>query len=285
VNRVTRLFRQRPLLSFFLLAYAISWAIEMPALVAHLARGQNSADGVFLRILGSFGPALAALILIGATEGQAGLRAFVRAYRPRRAPFRWFLVALYGFAVLGFSAVLLFGVADLSAVLGHLPTALVALPLFSLTSFLVLGPLGEEPGWRGFALPRLQARYSSSVASLILGCGWAVWHAPLFAFSDWRGDLSLDTFLVLYPFYILPLTIFFTWVYNRANGSLLISTVLHAAYNYTVFMLDQMFNLSHYDQRSMLTVMGVLFWILASILLLIEGPSLGMREATRSSRV
>lgn len=106
--------------------------------------------------------------------------------------------------------------------------------LFFLYNF-IYGGLSEEPGWRGFALPRLQARLSPLVSSLILGVFWAVWHAP------WRfggieaaslSDTMAEWILIVF------VTIIITWLFNRTQGSLLVSALIHPAMNTTGYLMN-----------------------------------------------
>lgn len=94
----------------------------------------------------------------------------------------------------------------------------------------VYGALSEEPGWRGFALPRLQARFSPLVSSLILGVIWAVWHAPA-KFGGIEASSVTDTLVEW--FLILQVTIIFTWLFNRTKGSILVTALIHPAMNTT----------------------------------------------------
>jgi len=88
--------------------------------------------------------------------------------------------------------------------------------------------LSEEVGWRGFALPRLQARHSPLVASVVLAAFWAVWHAPAY-FGGFAAQSVEDT--IVEWLFLLPVSIVFTWLYNRAQGSLLVTALLHPAMN------------------------------------------------------
>ena len=100
-----------------------------------------------------------------------------------------------------------------------------ALVLFA-TIFLLGGPLQEEPGWRGFALPRLQCLYNPIVASIILGFLWQLWHVPLYFTGFYAFD---STALLLRLVDFIPGVIIVTWLYNRAAGSLLIVVLFHAS--------------------------------------------------------
>jgi membrane protease YdiL (CAAX protease family) len=141
---------------------------------------------------------------------------------------RWYLVVLLAVPaseVLG--ALVLPGVAasyqplTLSMVLSY--------PLAFVATFALGGPLGEEPGWRGFALPRLQALRGPLVGSLILGVLWGAWHLPLFWSGVWT-PLSVAN-VVMFIVMTTALTVVMSWVFNNANGSLLITMLMHASFN------------------------------------------------------
>jgi membrane protease YdiL (CAAX protease family) len=91
------------------------------------------------------------------------------------------------------------------------------------------GPLNEEPGWRGFALPKLQKQYGVIVASIILGILWGLWHAPLYFTGIYAGGIEGMLGRLLWT---IPIALIFTRVYNRTNGSLLILVLLHTSLNF-----------------------------------------------------
>ena len=94
------------------------------------------------------------------------------------------------------------------------------------TIFFLGGSLQEEPGWRGFALPRLQVLYNPIVASIILGFLWQLWHIPLY----FTGFYPFDTWAIASRFiWFLPGVIVYTWLYNRSGGHLLIAVLFHAS--------------------------------------------------------
>jgi membrane protease YdiL (CAAX protease family) len=112
---------------------------------------------------------------------------------------------------------------DLSTMVGVLPTVLV-----SFVYMLIQVGIGEEVGWRGYALPKLQAGYGALLSSVILGVIWTLWHLPLF-FNPATG-YSLTSFWVFLIF-MLPISILITWVFNSTGGSVLIIMILHAMLN------------------------------------------------------
>ena len=218
--------RGHSLLLFFVLAYGLSWAVEL--LLALRARGLITASiPWWLHYLGAYGPMLAAIVVTGVTGGRDGLRElFGRMFKWRVRPV-WWLVALAPLVLYAMLAVVLWFIQrqwpDLAALgqIDFLPNLGVG-ALF--VWFLTFG-LGEETGWRGFALPRLQRGRSALSATLILWVLWALWHLPLFFY------LYDATILVGFLLGLLAGAVVFTWLYNSSGGSVLLVAVWHASFN------------------------------------------------------
>jgi len=124
----------------------------------------------------------------------------------------------------------------LASFTGLSPAFLIGYPINFIAIFFLGGPLGEEIGWRGFALPRMQARWGALKASLLLAVLWTVWHLPHFLTSAQRGgpDAGLAPFYTQLPvFFVLlaALSIIFTWVYNHTRSSVFMAILLHASIN------------------------------------------------------
>jgi membrane protease YdiL (CAAX protease family) len=231
-----RLLAARPLTAYFVLAFALSWALVMPmTLSTNLGIGLlpyalPDAIGIALYVLASFvGPTVAAIIVTGVTEGRAGVGRLLRPIGRWRVGPQWYLVALLSnmaIWVLAYSLVL--GPALPGAVLAHWPLlATTFLPAIALG--MLIPAIGEEPGWRGFALPRLQQRFGPLRATLILGALHGLWHLPAL------GTILLGPFT---PGQVLPFlltavggTFIYTWIFNRTGGSLLLVMLTHAASN------------------------------------------------------
>jgi membrane protease YdiL (CAAX protease family) len=184
-----------------------------------------------LYILAVAAPTLAATMLTLAWEGWSGLRGLWASLTRWRFGFQWYVFALVVIPVLGWLTSRVAGADpkyDLST-----PT-LVAAALLNL----LIGPLGEELGWRGYALPRLLRRFNPCAASLILGAIWGLWHLPsFFVSSQVQADLSLPIFLVG----ALCLSIIATWLFQHTGGSVLITVVLHYAVNFSLSVLGAPF--------------------------------------------
>jgi uncharacterized protein len=225
---------RRPLSVFFGLAFGISWLFLIAdALGSHGLipfRLTLSGPGLILVLLMSYGPTFAALIVSWATEGAAGLRALLGRLLPWRAGLRWYALALAGPAAYA----LMIGKLQelLGATLQPLPGPVHQVVLMGLVGSIVRGVVnGEELGWRGYALPRLQERYTALTASLILGVIWFAFHLPIiFTDGGVGGSQTLDNAL---PFLVgvLAMSVIITWIFNATHGSMLPIILLHGAYN------------------------------------------------------
>jgi membrane protease YdiL (CAAX protease family) len=112
---------------------------------------------------------------------------------------------------------------------GETLLSLLGILIFTLFS----GPLAEELGWRGFALPRLQAKYNALLSSLILGAIWTCWHLPLFFVT---GATQMSIPFPIYLVLVTTISVYITWLYNNTKGSLVITVLAHYAYNLTGFL-------------------------------------------------
>ncbi len=212
------------LAAFFLLAYALTWACWLPlaAYAGDFARLPVPVET--LATMGQFGPSAAAFAVAGVGGGRDGLRDFLqRLFRWRVSPL-WFGVALLLPLALALTAIGL-----QAAWTGQGVEAGAAITPDVAAHFLYIllagGPLGEEPGWRGFALPRLQAASPPVTATLVLALVWAGWHLPLW----WVADVPCS--FGFYVVGVVPLTYLFTWLSDRSAGSVPIALAFHASVN------------------------------------------------------
>lgn len=255
--------KRRPVLVFYLLAFLISWLGYVPA--ALYSRGLSPFNSPLLVVLGGGGPAIAALIVASILGRGKGLRDLLAPLLRWRVGIGWYLVAL-------FLPPALFA---LAALLGA-PFGLPAfdwskvgppfVPVIMLLSYMLVN-VWEEIGWRGFALPRLQAKRSALVSSLIVGLLWCLWHAPLFFIED----NPMSEMPLLYWFIgNLAVTVVYTWVYNGARGSLLLATLLHAAQNTAAAVL---YTALGQFPPVVVVVDAALKCLLAAVLILIYRPA------------
>ncbi|EFH79873.1 CPBP family intramembrane glutamic endopeptidase [Ktedonobacter racemifer] len=248
-NKRFQVWKSHPLVAYFVLAYAITWLfLGLVALHSHGLLALPSGLIFPLTLVGSIGLLLAALLLTVTTTGKRGMRAFFRQLLIWRVNPWWYLVVLFEPALV---TLIVLAVTSLlggpSFNFAHPPVVqrpplplpsgispyLLIVPLFLLGGLLG-GPLGEELGWRGYALAKLQSRYSALGASLILGVLWAVWHLPFFFMP---GTTQSTTPFLLFAFGTLANSILFTWVYNHTRGSVLLTFLFHNALNITALYL------------------------------------------------
>ncbi len=221
----------RQLVFFFVAVFAWTWGIVAIMILAPdwTAATFGDSDTAFnpLFFLAVYGPSLSGIVLTGIFEGKRGLRELFARLHPMRARVRWYFVVVVGMILLSLLSGLgggALGLTDMPTV-GSVGSILAALGVALLA---VPGPLGEELGWRGFALPRLLGRWSPLTSSLVLGVIWAVWHLPAFVLSDSpQQAFNLPLFLLG----AVALSVIVTWLFVRTNGSVLITILFHLMAN------------------------------------------------------
>lgn len=226
--------KRHPLFLFFLLAYAISWSFMIP--VALSARGWISLHVPYgLYYFASFGPLCSALIVTAITKGGEGIRELLGRLLRWRVELKY-----YAFAVLGPIGLFVLAVLVDTIITGTWPDLRILgdadylpylTPIGTLVLWLLTYGLGEETGWRGFALPHLQRDRPASTATLILALFWGCWHIPAFFFRDTYTDMGIIGYPV-FAISILFTAMVFTWLYNSTGGSLLLVVLFHAVFNW-----------------------------------------------------
>lgn len=222
----------RSLLRFFLLTYALTWVCFISVVkMSHAPRPTAPATAILsgsLLLLGTFAPALMALAVTARDEGRRGVRVLLRRMIQWQVGWRWYLFAVAYMPAVKLSVALIY----------RLMTG--AWPRFGTDSWYIIVPAiiistpvqaGEEIGWRGYALPRLAGRFGFARASLLLGLIWACWHLPLFFVPG--ADKYGQSFPV-WTLQVVALSVAITWLYAGADGSLLLTMLMHSAVNQTV---------------------------------------------------
>ena len=221
--------RSEPL--FFLLAYTLSWTVWVPVAFAgdDLSALHHLAIGI-----GAAGPSLAGVICTAKDEGRTGVRRLLASLvRWRLAPM-WYALCLVGPLAVTLTAVALHRLAVGDDAKFHLEMATLVLTPPLLVVGLFIGPLQEELGWRGYALPRLIERWSSVPAALVLGVAWACWHLPLCAIAAGGQERApLAVFLIS----VVALSVLYTWFWTVTSGSLVIALLLHSSTNAAAVIL------------------------------------------------
>jgi membrane protease YdiL (CAAX protease family) len=263
--------KRSQLLLFSLLCLVIAWAIWIPQAVTKLSNPQTSfAGGSPLNLLAVWAPALSAILLSRVKQGKAGLQALFHPIRRWRVGIQWYLFILLYPAAIWFLA------RAIDAVLGRafeftipiltfFPPEQAHMVAVALV-FAFPNTLGEELGWRGFALPRLQTKYNALVSSIMLGLFWAVWHIPMWIANDVMG---LD--LLISVVTITTYAIIFTWVYNNTGGSVLLAWLFHASMTITQYFLQIPLTLTD----------DILRWGVAILVVIIAGSTHLSRKQER----
>lgn len=230
----TGVLARHPLVWFFAIAAAGAWTVELPVILSRTGTGLLPYTlpplVVLLLIAGATftGPTVAAFVMVRAVEGPEGPKRLLRRYVQWRVPVRWYLFVLLVIPASEIVGAVLTPGAVASA--QPMTSAVVAgYRLAFLTTFVLGGPLGEEPGWRGFALPRLQARFGPLAGTSLLGVLWALWHFPLFWSGVWTPLTAAN--MIMFVVMITMLTVVMGWVFNNVGGSLLITMLMHASFN------------------------------------------------------
>jgi membrane protease YdiL (CAAX protease family) len=266
--------KRYPVLAGFVLMFVCTWPIDLWAAANSHGLLLSLPIPSILPLLIGYGFVVASLIMTGIISGWAGIRALLRQFLVWRVGLPWYGVVLFGPAIIYLSAIaihVLIGgaVPDFTQpfarqIIGPSLNLWVALPLFFLIQVL---SNGEEIGWRGYALPRLQARHGALIASLIIGVIWAFWHAPKFLTAGSAQDYSFW----LYLLDTIAKAMLFTWVYNNTKSSLLLVTLFHAAINASAVFLP-IIPAAIGDVRPTLIAIG-LYSLAAIIVVIATGPA------------
>ncbi|MEK6222093.1 MAG: CPBP family intramembrane metalloprotease, partial [Chloroflexota bacterium] len=210
---------------FFILTFVLSWYPWYA--------------GIAVEVL-NIGPSLAAFIVVLIVSGKRGFINLLRPFIRWKAGLGW-----WGIAIFGTAGIFLFGLGTHLVLGGEAPPFIMIreelnlIPLYLVMVVLMPwnGPVGEEFGWRGFALPKLQASYGPLVASLVIGTIWGIWHlpdlfAPLGVLSALTTTLGIG-FILPYTITTIASSIFMTWLYNKTRKSALIAGIVwHASTNF-----------------------------------------------------
>lgn len=164
---------------------------------------------------------LAGFLVLAVTKGWSGIKdLFVRVIDWKVQP-KWVLFSLSPLLVLVFMDISLVGSINFLPNLGVL----------SLLLWILTSGVGEEVGWRGFALPRLQNKYSALKASLVLSIFWVGWHLPAFFYLPNYMKLGFTIF----PLFVLGImagSVVYTWLLNSTKGNLLTAILFHSTFNF-----------------------------------------------------
>lgn len=218
-----------PLTTYLVLAFLFSWILWTPVVLAVPDVVDPPLWALLLAFVGIYGPAFAAIATAAIHGGRAELRALFTKLQRWRVGWPWYVLVLLGppacVWIGAWTHVVLGGTAAVSGIRWPLAAALI------LVTFIPFGPLGEELGWRGQALPRLEVHLSPLASSVTLGIIWAAWHVPMF----WFPPVGLPTrnlrTVGMWAANVISFSILLSYAARRTNYSVLIAILLHATLN------------------------------------------------------
>ncbi len=249
---------KKPLVIFFLIAFILAWALMGLTVVQNYGWIELAIPIEPILIIGSWIPNIAAFLVIAfVLKRKGGIKKLFKGWIKFKVPGFWYLVTLSPIVISVLSIFVykfLYGVAPVETIVND-PTGLIALVVM----ITITGAMGEELGWRGFALPWLQSQMNALSASILLGLLWAIWHAPL-----WFAGLGFEE--NPFPAYAIigvAFTILVTWACNNSRGSLVIASLFHLTLNISVNIIES----------KALYIHAFLFLVFAVIIVLIYGYS------------
>ena len=219
--------KKYPTISFFILSMIFGTAVSLTVATGLLPPVAAQ--------LGAISSSLAAIILVVVEGRKGGLRELLGRFLIWRVGIQWWAFALLFTIIPSVAALYLFNLLGGPPVdWSGLPPLYTVVPTFIILT--VAAGIGEEFGWRGFLLPRLQTRHNALVSGLIVGVIWAIWHIPLFFIKgtgqyDIQSQGGLLPAILGYSIFVIFSSIQFTWVFNNTKGSVLLAAVMHGASN------------------------------------------------------
>lgn len=232
------------LAAFFAAAFSFSWLLWFPALPVGNRIFSAELPGDFLLRAGGFGPSAAGLLLAYGFGGKTELRALLKSMRTLRIqPNRLLLLFL---TMPGVSAITCLIAFLLEESLPEPQFSLWFIPVAFLYILVLMGPLGEEAGWRGFALKRMLTLFSPLKAAVLLGGIWSLWHLPLFFIEGTTQNLLtgfgfLPAFCC-YLFYTVMISILITFFFVKSGGSVLGAILFHTMGNLSLGYMPLIFS-------------------------------------------
>ena len=272
-------FKRHPVWAYLIIAYVFSWALWM-VLVVRYPPGvmQEGIPPTFmiLAMLGGIGPTVAGFVATAVVDGKEGLRDLLARLRRWRVGTVWYAVALLITPLVGLVTIVVeralgMPTATLEQMMGSLPISIIW-PIFA--------ALGEEVGWRGFFLPRLQKRHTAFRSSIIVGVAWGLWHIPTI-YLAYRQYGLLVVFAYVFVVHIVAVTAqttVMTWVHNNTKQSLLMMILCHFGLTSAALFLFPLTMSAAEGLRHQL-MYAAFYWLAAAIVISRAGPRHLMRES------
>jgi uncharacterized protein len=242
------------------LSYFVFWGplalFKIPT-ISFVSNVKGPSWAIALFIIGGFVPSLSAIFLTWNKEGVPGLQRLGRRIIQLDLGWRWYMFIFL--IVIGGTT----GQLTINQLLGHtFDGTLFIKQSGSFLPLLILGPLSEEIGWRGYALERLQTRWNALAASLMIGLIWAFWHLPLFMMVG-TSQHELGVPFIGFVIKMISGSILYTWLYNNTKHSLWSAILFHWLYTYAAQVLSSGITHSYlYDWLEHLPYMVMAFVVI-----------------------
>lgn len=263
-----------PLISFYVLAYAISWLIWSPVLFTDVSGDNASGILTLCFFAGAFGPFLAAIIVTGLSEGKSQVRALLKKLVLWRIGWPWYLVAILLLPLLTMLIAAAYfalpGKLPWSSYLSGTLSFTLIYPVALVATLLIGGPLGEELGWRGYAVPHLQKHTNALTAGIVQGVLWACWHLPVMGIL--AAGIPLGQYFPLYIVEAVALSVLMTWLLNNSRGSVLLAMLLHSAFNVSNSLFSRL-GAGVDDGLWIILCLAGVYWALVLVVVLVYGPA------------
>ncbi len=237
------------LLTFFVLSYLIMIVGVFIILLLREIGGLSLLEYIML-LVAVTSPTISAILLTGLNDGKEGLKKLLSGFGKWKVGPFWYIAGFILILLPIIVAVFYIIISGFVPIIASNMT--IGIFFLSLLENLIMGPLSEEAGWRGYALPRLETRMSALKSSLVLGIIWACWHLPLYLIEP---RMPFYIYIVI----VIVLAILFTWAYNNTGGSLIIPIIFHFSFNAT----------GRYITGTIQLMPLMIFYISASIMLTI----------------
>lgn len=256
-----KIFKKYEIINYIIITFLFTWTFWGISLTS----SNQMINGSF-RIIGSFMPSVVAIIFTGFVYGREGIKNLLKKLMIWKVNPNFYAFAIF------YTAATIFIPSFICTIIGlnyntyfgnQLSGFQLTTPFAVFTCFLAVvffgGPVGEEFGWRGFVLPKLQKKYNPILSSILLGCIWSCWHIPMFLAHAAGYDISF----IRYLFETIWLTIIFTWLYNHTKQSLLIPILFHSVDNFVMALCyrDFMNYVNCYTVIWYMVKVMVLVWI------------------------
>ena len=248
------------LIAFFGLTFLISWTFTIPLALRSLGILNIGFGGS--TFIAGFGPSIAAILITYRSSGTSGVSSLLKKLINISVRGRWYLFAFFGSGILGIAAFIM----D-AFIAGRPPnfmwaTNFQAFPLIFLLVF-SSSSLGEELGWRGYALDRLNARFSADVANVILGLLLSIWNLPLFFIT---GRPQTEIPLLGFMLQTIGLTFLYSWLYKYTDGSVFLAMIFHAASrSYAEIIPYLPLTATHGTTSSYIIFIGLIWLLVAAV--------------------